>query len=103
MAPAPHLVQALEDGRALAQERDDLPGWRALEGSTGRILDELDGDEVDPAYSDLAETEGTLGPDLDADVVDRVVASITALQETPDEEQLELALQALSELELVVR
>lgn len=103
MAPAPHLVQALADARELAQGRDDLPGWRALEGSTGRILERLDGDEVDPAYTDVVETDGTLGPDLDPDTVDLVVASITALQETPDEEQLELTLRALADLELLVR
>ena len=103
MAPAPHLAQALDDAHELARGRDDLPGWRTLEGSTERVLAQLDGDEVDPAYTDRVESDGTLGPDLDPDVVDLVVASITALQETPDEEQLEIALRALTDLELLVR
>ena len=103
MAPAPHLVQALEDGRAMAEQRDDLTGWKALHGSTTRILERLDHEGRDPAYTDVAETDGTLGPDLDPDVVDRVVGSLTALEEIPDREQLELALHALEELELLVR
>jgi hypothetical protein len=103
VAPAPHLVQALQDGRALAEQRDDLAGWKALYGSTTRILERLDTEDVDPAYTEMAETDGTLGPDLDPDVVDRAVGSLTALEEVPDTEQLELALQALEELELLVR
>ena len=103
VAPAPHLIQALQDGRAMAEQRDDLAGWRALHGSTNRILEHLDTGDVDPAHAEVAETDGTLGPDLDPDVVDRVVGSLTALEEVPDLEQLELAMHALEELELLVR
>ena len=103
MAPAPHLVQALHDGRAMAEQHDGLAGWKALHGATSRILARLDDGDVDPAYTEMAETDGTLGPDLDPDVVDRVVGSLTALEEVPGKEQLELAMQALEELELLVR
>lgn len=87
----------------MAEQRNDLAGWQALHGSTSRILEQLDNEDADPAYTDLAETEGSLGTDLDPDTVDRVVASLTALEEAPDEEQLELAMQGLEELEQLVR
>lgn len=99
MAPAPHLAQALEDARELARGRDDHPGFRAVEAQAGRVLERLDVEDVDPAYADHADAEGPVGTSLDPDAVDRAVASLTALVEEPDAEQLELALTALTDLE----
>lgn len=99
MADAPHLVQALTDAQELAGSRDDHPGWRALEAQTARVLDRLDVDDVDPAYVDASEAEGPIGGDLDPDAADRAVASLTALQDQPHTEQLELAQVAMTDLE----
>jgi hypothetical protein len=100
MAPAPHLVQALQDARAFATDRaDDHAGWKAVEAQTQRVLERLDVEDVDPAYTDLGETEGPIGTGLDPDAADLAAASLTALMEQPHEEQVELALSALTDLE----
>jgi hypothetical protein len=99
MAPAPHLVQALQDARELAVGRDDHPGWKAVAAQTERVLGRLDVEDVDPAYADLGDTEGPIGTTLDPDVADLATASLTALMEQPHTEQLELALSALTDLE----
>lgn len=99
MAPAPHLVQALQDARELALDRDDEPGWTAVAAQTGRVLERLDVEDVDPAYADLGDTEGPVGTTLDPDIADRAAASLTALTEQPHAEQVELALTALTDLE----
>lgn len=99
MTPAPHLTQALDEARELARDRDDHPGWTAIEAQAGRVLERLDVEDVDPAYADLGDTEGPVGTSLDPDAADRAVASLTALLEEPHVEQLELALAALTDLE----
>lgn len=99
MAPAPHLVQALRDAREIALERDDHPGWTAVAAQSGRVLERLDVEDVDPAYADLGDTEGPVGTTLDPDTADLAVASLTALVEQPHGEQVELAVSALTDLE----
>lgn len=98
MAPAPHLVQALQDAHRLGAEQDEA-AFKAIEAQTQRVLERLGDEDVDPAYTDLAESEGPLGHTLDPDAVDFAVASLTALEEQPDVEQAELALRALTDLE----
>jgi hypothetical protein len=99
MAPAPHLTEALRDARDFAARFDDEPGWLALEAQAERVLDRLGIDEADPGYADVYEAEGIAGPELDPDVVDRAVASLTAVQEQPHEEQLAIAQRAMTDLE----
>lgn len=99
MAPAPHLVQALQQARDLAAGREDPPGWRALEARSRRVLARLEEPVADPGYVDAGEAEGPVGETVDPDAADRAVASLTALQDEPDETQLELALTALTDLE----
>jgi hypothetical protein len=99
MAPAPHLTEALRDARELASRFDDHPDWRALEAQAERVLDRLGIDEADPGYADEFESEGLTGGEVDVDVVDRAVASLTAVQEQPHEEQLEIAQRAMTDLE----
>lgn len=99
MAPAPHLTQALRDTRDLAGQFDDDPDWLALEAQAGRVLDRLGVDEADPGYADVYEAEGVAGPELDPDVVDRAVASLTAVQEEPHVEQVRIAQGAMTDLE----
>ena len=97
-APAPHLTEALRDARDLAAAQDG-PGWTALEAQTARVLERLGVDEADPGYADEVESAGLLGGTLDADVVDRAVASLTALEEQPHQEQLAIAQRAMTDLE----
>ena len=99
MAPAPHLVQALNDAHAEASQRSDDPAWTAIAAQTRRVLERLDVEDVDPAYADLGDTEGPMGTTLDPDATDRAVASLTAMLEQPHIEQVELAIGALTDLE----
>ncbi len=99
MAPAPHLIQALQDARDLAADRDDHPGWTAIAAQSERVLDRLDVEDVDPAYAELGDTEGPVGTTVDPDAADLAVASLTALVEQPHAEQVELAMAALTDLE----
>lgn len=100
MAPAPHLVQALSDAQAFAADQEDgQAGWKAVAAQTQRVLERLGVEDVDPAYADLGDTEGPVGTGLDPDAADLAASSLTALMEQPHQEQLELALSALTDLE----
>jgi hypothetical protein len=97
------LVQALVDARRLAISEEDASGWRELAGRIERILEAVG---VDPDEGLRAPVNGetdTATPLAEPDTVDRAAASLAALLERPDEDQLELANRDVRDLEAAVR
>jgi hypothetical protein len=98
-----HLVQALHTTRELAADRDGS-GWTELAGRTDRILDALGVDGEEAAYRPevgIDRIDRTI--EVDVDTADRAAASLMALHDRPDEDQLELANRAVRDLEDAVR
>jgi hypothetical protein len=98
------LVQVLLDARRLALESaDDHTAWRELAGRTERILDAAG---LDPEQGLRApvngETDTASGPTAGPTTVDNAAASLAALLDRPDEDQLELANRAVRDLETAV-
>ncbi|MFA9431784.1 hypothetical protein [Egicoccus sp. AB-alg2] len=100
------IVQVLRESRELASRNgaDDEhadSGWRELAGRLDRIMDRMGIDGGEPA------TRPAMGMDridrggfaLEPDTADRAVASLMALGDRPDQDQLELANQAVRDLE----
>lgn len=100
-----HIVQVLHESRRLAasrlEEDEHTSGWRELEGRLGRIIERLGTAGQEPA------TPPAVGIDrmdrdsftIEQDTTDNAVASLMALADRPDEDQLELANRAVRDLE----
>jgi hypothetical protein len=100
------LVQRLLDARQLGVGRDDESGWRELCGRIARILDAAGIDPEDglrEPVSDPADAQPENAAMADPDTVDHAAASLSALLDRPDEDQLELANRAIRDLEAAVR
>jgi hypothetical protein len=98
------LVQVLLDARRLATESEDHAAWRELAGRTARIL-EAAGLDPEEGLRAPVEPEAATAPAAlaDPDTVDLAAASLAALLDRPDEDQLELANRAVRDLEAAVR
>jgi hypothetical protein len=99
------LVQVLLDARRLATESgEDETAWRELAGRTGRIL-EAAGLDPEEGLRAPVEPETATAPAAlaDPDTVDLAAASLAALLDRPDEDQLELANRAVRDLEAALR
>lgn len=98
-----HLVSALHQTREIAAERDDTSGWRELGGRAERILATLDaGDDEDPNGPPAAGIERIDRNRVDEDTADLALASLMALFDRDDEDQLELALESVRDLEAAI-
>lgn len=97
------LVQVMLDARDLAAGRDES-GWRELAGRIERILEVAGIDpeqglrEPVPADEAVEDPELLVGPAT----VDHAAASLAALLDLPDDDQLELANRAVRDLETAV-
>lgn len=98
------IVQVLHESRRLAAERaaaEETAGWRELEGRLGRILDRLGVDGSEPVGTPA------MGMDridrssftIEQDTTDNAIASLMALADRPDDDQLELANRSVRDLE----
>jgi hypothetical protein len=99
------LVQRLLDARQLGADRDDA-GWRELCGRIERILEAVGVDPVDglrAPVSDPADAQPSTEALAEPDTVDRTAASLAALLDRPDEDQLELANRDVRDLEAALR
>ncbi|GGI08032.1 hypothetical protein [Egicoccus halophilus] len=104
------LVQVLHESRNMAAangafEDDGDSAWRELGGRIDRILDRLGVDGGEPATRPAAgmdRLERSSFP-VELDTTDRAVASLRALGDRTDRDQLELANRAIRDLEDVLR
>jgi hypothetical protein len=100
------LVQRLLDARQLGVANDEESGWRELAGRIERILAAAGVDPVDGLREPVADPSDAQ-PEADVlaepDTVDRAAASLAALLDRPDEDQLELANRAIRDLEAALR
>ena len=92
------LVQALTDARILADGRGDHTGWRELAGRLDRILEAIGVEGWDPITAPATEGQDDQ-PAVGQDTADHAAASLLALLDRPDEDQLALANRALRALE----
>lgn len=98
------LVQVLSESRELATSRaddDGGSGWRELAGRLDRILDRLGVGGSEPSRAPVAGMD-RIDRDsfsVEVDTTDRATASLMALADRPDEDQLELANRAVRDLE----
>jgi hypothetical protein len=98
------LVQVLLDARRLALSSEDTSAWRELAGRTSRILEAAGLDPEEGLRAPVnGETASEPGPLAEPDTVDHAAASLAALLDRPDEDQLELANRAVRDLEASVR
>ena len=93
-----HLVQALHETIDLALRHPDDPSWAELRDQVERVLDRIGESSGDP-------TTEAIGIDrIDRSVIDpeqaeRAVAALMAVHDREDHEQLELAHEAIQDLE----
>lgn len=93
-----HLVQALHETVELAQRHEDEPAWSELREQVEGLLGRLGEASGDPT------TEAVGFDRIDRAVIDpgeaeRAVAALMAVHDREDDEQLELAREALQDLE----
>jgi hypothetical protein len=93
-----HFIQALHETRELADDHGDEPGWADLRQQVDRLLDRLTEDAGDPT------TEAIRAQRIDRNAIPAeeakvAIAALMAIHDRPDDEQLELARDAVQELE----
>lgn len=101
------VVQVLHQSRELAASRlasddtDQDSGWRELDGRLERIIDRLGVDGSEPSRAPVAGMDriDRNSFTIEQDTTDHAVASLMALADRPDEDQLELANRAVRDLE----
>lgn len=94
-----HLIQALHETRELAEEHDGEPGWRELRDQVDGILERLTGDGDDASYTEPVGAKRMVRPDVTPPEAERAVAALMAVQDLPDDRQLDLARDAVQDLE----
>jgi hypothetical protein len=93
------LVGALCDARRLAEGREDDAGWRELAGRVDRILDRIGVVDLDPTTAPAIPTDGSEPPTVGTATADHATASLLALLDRDDDDQLALANEAIRTLE----
>jgi hypothetical protein len=92
------LVRALTDTRRLVDEQQDDAAWRELGGRIDRILEAVGVEGLDPTSAPAID-DGSDRPTVGQGTADSATASLRALLDRPDEDQLALANQAVRDLE----
>lgn len=93
-----HLVQALHEARELADEHDGDDGWGELRDQVDRILARVTGDADDPSTESVGAQRITR-PDVTPPEAERAIAALMAVHDLPDDRQLDLARDAVQDLE----
>lgn len=93
-----HLVQALHETTELADQHRDEPGWDDLRRQVDRILDQLGEQSGDPTHEAVG-IDRIDRAAIDPGEAERAVAALMAVHDREDDEQLELAREALQDLE----
>jgi hypothetical protein len=92
------LVRALTDARRLVDDQPEDAAWRELAGRLDRILEVVGVEGLDPTSAPAVDA-GTDRPTVGQGTADNATASLRALLDRPDEDQLDLANQAIRDLE----
>lgn len=93
-----HLIQALHETRELADEHEGEDGWAQLRDQVDRILDRLTLDGDDPTTERLG-AQRIARPAVTPPEAERAIASLMAVNEMPDDRRLDLARDAVQDLD----
>jgi hypothetical protein len=93
-----HLIQALHEARELADEHDAEGGWGELRNQVDAILERLTGDADDPSTEAVGAQRITRPPATPPEA-ERAIAALMAVHDLPDDRQLDLARDAVQDLE----
>lgn len=97
-----HLVQALHETRELADEHDGDDGgagWRELRDQVDAILTRLTDDDADATTSEGPGAQRIVRPDVTPPEAERAIAALMAVHDLPDDRQLDLARDAVQDLD----
>jgi hypothetical protein len=93
------LVRAMTDACRLADEQGDADtAWRELGGRLARVLERIGVRDLDPTTAPALDDGGDR-PTVGQGTADGATASLRALLDRPDEDQLAIANQAVRDLE----
>lgn len=97
-----HLVHVLDATRRLAAERTEEPGWRELHERTSRILEAIgsigSGEPLEATFAGMDRINREVIR-LDEESAELLAASLTALEDRPDGDQVEHANRTLRSME----
>lgn len=94
-----HLIQALHETRELADEHAGEDGWGQLRDQVEAILDRLTSDETDDPTVEGPGAQRLVRPEATPPEAERAIAALMAVHDLPDDRQLDLARDAVQELE----
>jgi hypothetical protein len=93
-----HFIQALHETRELADEHAGEPGWEQLRGQVDALLERLTDDAGDPTTEALGAQRIDRSA-IPAEEAALATAALMAVHDRQDDEQLELARNAVQDLE----
>lgn len=96
------LIQALQETRELAAAHDGEPGWERIQARVERLLDRLT-EEVDDAAIKEGGFDRIDREAIDQGAAQRAVAALLAVADRTVGDELELADEALEDLEDAIR